>query len=451
MPLQERKGRLRQALARGPTAARDAAAQLDISQSSFSRLVEQCRDDVLIAGRGRSTRYMARRDILDLGSALPVYEIAEDGSSRRLAILHAVLPGGFYFESLVSDTEGGHFDDLPYFLNDLRPSGFLGRLIAHRHAELNLPADIDLWTANHALSYIARHGWNLPGNVIVGEDAFSMHLVQARSASDVVDAAARTARYPELAEQVMSWGVPGSSAAGEQPKFLLSGTPGPRGLLVKFSPIVADATSTRIADLLVAEHLALQHLRTSGQAAARTEIIHAGGRVFLEVGRFDRFPGGGRRGLISMASLDAHFAGSSGGWGDAAAALHRRGIIDDSALSQVRWLSLFGRLIGNTDMHGGNVSFFTRGIRVSGLAPAYDMSPAMYAPTQGHLRTPSFEVGVPQAADAPLWATARAAAEQVWAEISSDSRISAEFRAVASANGQAVARARSIDRLLPSG
>jgi len=120
-------------------------------------------------------------------------------------------------------------------------------------------------------------------------------------------------------------------------------------------------------------------------------------------------------------------------------------------LSDVRWLNLFGRLIGNTDMHGGNLSFFTRGTRVFGLAPAYDMSPAMYAPTQGYLRTPSFHVPVPDATDAALWMSARVAAEEAWSRISAHPLISPEFRAIAKANADALACAGDIERLLPSG
>jgi hypothetical protein len=444
-----RKGELRAFLARGPATAADAAAHLGIDQSSFSRLVKECQSDVLVVGRARSTRYMARREVFDLGRELPVYEIAEDGGARQLGALHPVLPGAFYFESMVEDADSGHFDDLPYFTHDLRPSGFLGRLVPRRHPELSLPSDIQLWTGNQTLLYIARHGWNLPGNLIVGDEAFRMHLVQAANPSDVVGAEERAARYPELADNVMSWGVPGSSAGGEQPKFLLTGTPGPRALLVKFSPPVRDATSARIADLLVAEHVVLQHLRACGRHAAHSEIIQAGDRVFLEVERFDRLAGGGRRGLISLAALDAEFVGSFASWVGTATELRRQGVIQEAALLEIRWLSLFGRLIGNTDMHGGNLSFFTRGTRLTGLAPVYDMSPAMYAPTQGHLRTPSFGVPMPEAADTPLWSTARAAAQEAWSQIAAHPLISTEFRALAKTNAEAVSAARGIERLLP--
>jgi hypothetical protein len=446
-----RQAELRAFLARGPSNAVDAAAHLGIHQSAFSRLVQESRSQLLIVGRARATRYMARRQVFDLGDAFPIYEVSEDGGARRLGILHAVLPHAFYFESLVEDAHPGHFEDLPYFTHDLRPAGFLGRLVPRRLAGLNLPGDIQLWTADQTLSYLCQHGWNLPGNLIVGEEAFRTHLAQAAQPSDVVHPHERSVRYPELAEAVMSWGVPGSSAGGEQPKFLRSDPDGARALLVKFSPPVADATSARIADLLVAEHLALAHLRSAGRPAAHTELVQAGGRLFLEVERFDRMAGGGRRGLISLFALDAQFVGSFAGWVPAARALQRQGVIDAAAVDEVRWLSLFGRLIANTDMHEGNLSFFARGTRITDLAPAYDMSPALYAPTQGHLRTPPFQVPIPDPADGALWPSARAAAEQVWRAVATHPLVSPEFRAVARDNERTVAAAGALERRLPAG
>jgi hypothetical protein len=251
-----------------------------------------------------------------------------------------------------------------------------------------------------------------------------------------------------MADNVMTWGNPGSSAGGEEPKFLLmrAGT----AALVKFSPPVRDATSRRLADLLIAEHLALECMRAAGHAAARSEILEAGERVFLESDRFDRTPGGGRRGLLSMLALDAEFVGHGASWSDSAAALHAQGRIDGGTLAEIRWRELFGQLIGNTDMHGGNLSFFTRGTRILGLAPAYDMGPALYAPSQGHLRNPPFRPPTPAPADAPIWDSACAAAYALWSQLSEHPRVSPEFRALAGDNAQHVAQARALGRLLPA-
>ena len=407
------------------------------------------RTDLLVIGRGRSTRYLARREVFDLGRSLPIFEIRKDGSARRLATLHAVLPRAFYVDALTGDIESRVFEDLPYFLADLRPAGFLGRLVPRRHPELNLPADVRHWTADQTLSYLARHGWNLPGNLIVGEDAFRKHLEQTAQPLDQVGDSDRATRYPELADNVLAWGTPGSSAGGEQPKFLLTRIPSETAALVKFSPPVRDTTSRRIADLLVSEHLALERIRLAGHEAPRTELIHAGGRVFLEVERFDRLAGGGRRGLITMEALDAEFVGHGTSWPDSAAALAEQGHLDAATVAEIRWRHSFGRLIANTDMHMANLSFFSSGTRVLGIAPTYDMGPALYAPTAGHMYELPLSVPTPDPYEASIWDSACAEAHGFWATVADHSDISAEFRAIARSNAEIVIRAKSISRLLP--
>ena len=436
--------------ANGPARAASLMSHFGISHASLSRLLASAGHEVLSVGRARATRYLASREILDVGRSVPVFEVLEDGTSRRMGALHGVLPGSsFYFETLADDAESGLYDDLPYFLDDLRPSGFLGRLVPRQHPELQLPADVQLWTANQCLSYLSRYGWNPTGNLILGDAAFRLHLEHSLAPRDAVEAGARAHRYPELAEDVLSFGVPGSSAAGEQPKFLVSRAPGPVPVLVKFSPPVIDATSGRAADLLIAEHHALETMSATGRAAARSEVIQAGGRTFLEVERFDRLPGGGRRGLISLRALDLQFVGRSTSWTDTAVHLAARRILDEAAVTEIHRRQLFGRLVGNSDMHGGNLSFITRGTRLVELAPSYDMAPAIYAPAYGQLRDRPLEAPVPEAADAPHWGDACAAALQFWNRVSSDGRVSAPFRALASANAAVAERARDLQRLLP--
>lgn len=77
--------------------------------------------------------------------------------------------------------------------------------------------------------------------------------------------------------------------------------------------------------------------------------------------------------------------GGRGHWPDIAAKLARQRIIHERLLPHIAFLSAFGELIGNTDMHGGNLAFLTRGTRIEELAPAYDMLPMLYMPQQGHL------------------------------------------------------------------
>jgi hypothetical protein len=56
------------------------------------------------------------------------------------------------------------------------------------------------------------------------------------------------------------------------------------------------------------------------------------------------------------------------------------GIVHEEAIPAVDLLWAFGTLIGNTDMHGGNLSFLTEQGQPYQLAPAYDMAPMAFAP-----------------------------------------------------------------------
>ncbi|MBC7770901.1 MAG: HipA domain-containing protein, partial [Pyrinomonadaceae bacterium] len=280
---------------------------------------------------------------------------------------------------MTHDVDSGFFGDLPYFLHDLRPSGFLGRLIPRRHPELGLPENIQLWTSNQCLSYITRYGWNLPGNFIVGDEAFRLYIENAKSGGKSTRLEDRPTYYANMADNVLTAGEPGSSAAGEQPKFIASREPGPIEVLVKFSPPLINSVAQRIADLLVAEHIAHRTIAAHGHSSVPSEIIASHNRLFLEMERFDRTPGGGRRGIMSLFPIDAEFVGSLRSWTDTARTLLAQQRISDPVYDEISWREFFGHLIANTDMHSGNLSFFTRGTRLLEVAPSYDMLPMLYA------------------------------------------------------------------------
>lgn len=123
----------RHLMVRGPTPAADLYRVLGISPATLSRLLSGHRVDVLTAGRGRATRYAARREVVGDARQLPLYEVSETGETTRLGALHPVHPNGFYLDG--GSALAGFYDGLPWFLDDLRPSGFLGRLLPTLHAE----------------------------------------------------------------------------------------------------------------------------------------------------------------------------------------------------------------------------------------------------------------------------------------------------------------------------
>ncbi len=207
--------------------------------------------------------------------------------------------------------------------------------------------------------------------------------------------------------------------------------------MVKFSGADGSPAVQRWADLLVSEHLALESAATlPGVEAAKSRIVTYEGRTFLEVERFDRHGMFGRSALNSLSTLDAALIGEgSTNWPQLAARFATAGLIapDDEARIQHLWW--FGRLIANTDMHTGNLSFRPQKLLL--LAPAYDMLPMLYAPLPGgEVPVRSFEPPLPLPPQKPVWAVACAAALRFWNHASQDARISKEFRDICASNAR---------------
>ncbi|MBI4425536.1 MAG: type II toxin-antitoxin system HipA family toxin YjjJ [Elusimicrobia bacterium] len=441
---------IRARLLAGPSSAAVIFNQLGISQPTFSRAVRKLKAELLIAGRASKTRYALRRMIDGAGARIPVFQIDENGGAARFGELHSIHSRGFFFQPTDRRGETGRFfPDLPYFIDDLRPSGFLGRLIPRRHPELEAPRDISAWTSDHCLRYLTRFGADLIGDLILGDAAFRLYLDEARQEPRETAKEARELEYPRRAREVLELGDPGSSAGGEQPKFSAVSGPGARPVLVKFSPKIANDVARRRADLLACEHLALETIRRAGLSAARSELLLGGDQAFLEVERFDRVPPRGRRGLISLAAFDAEHLGLGRDWSAAAARLLENGLISREVHDEIRWRELFGHLIANTDMHQSNLSFYFTEPSILGLAPAYDMLPMLYAPQNEQLVERAFKPGSPGPEDAPFWESVCAAAAAFWAAVAADSRVSPGFRAVAHENGEQVASLRRLGELLP--
>ena len=417
--------------ARGVSPAAELCGALGISQPSFSRLIRRM-PDVERIGAGRTTRWGLRRPIDDLPAALPVTRILPDRSTAHVATL-ILLANDQLVVRAPDGTGEALVEDLPWFLEDARPAGFLGRLVARRLEGLGFPDDPRRWSTRDTLRYLARYGGDLPGDLAVGDEA--LRLAYDRAGAGAIRPEDRPRRYPELAADLIAHGPVGSSAAGEQPKFLTirDDAAGPVPVLVKFSPPRTNPVAERVADLLVCEHLALACLADAGIPASTSHIVCGGERLFLEVERFDR-AGLGRRGVVSLATLDAEFTGVAADWVATTGALIRVGRLPASAEAPVRALHTFGLLIGNTDMHGGNLSFWlrddaigARGLVSDAVAPVYDMLPMAHAPRSGELIDP------PPALPPPLpdQALAHALALRFWEAVLSDERISAGFKAVA--------------------
>ena len=153
----------------------------------------------------------------------------------------------------------------------------------------------------------------------------------------------------------------------------------------------AGPVPERWRDLLLAEHFALETLRHAGIPAATSRVIDHQGQRFLEIERFDRIGPLGRRAILSLAALDAEFLGAgTAPWPELVQGLATDRHIQPDAAHDAARLWAYGTLIGNTDMHSGNLSFITDQGRPNTLAPAYDITPMAFPPaTAAACPTPS--------------------------------------------------------------
>ena len=372
-------------LAGGPLSARLLAEKLGVSQPTVSRAIAELGGDVVRLGAARSIQYALR----DSARGLPdiaVYQVGAEGLLTRLGALVPTRPAGFVM--MREDGVVAHSDGLPWWLLDMRPQGYIGRAFAARNAAaLGLPLRLTEWSDTDALRALLAYGHDVVGNLLLGDIARDRFL--ATPLPEPIAEAGKAAAYARLAQAAAGGEIPGSSAAGEQPKFMCYvQTPvGPRHVLVKFSERDEGPVTERWRDLLLAEHLALETLRDAGIAAATTRIVDSvdsGEQRFLEVERFDRVGSLGRRALVSLAALDAEFVGAgNSAWPAIVRRLADSRQVRAEATEVAEMLWAFGTLIGNTDMHSGNLSFFTEPGRPCAIAPAYDMVPMAFAPRSG--------------------------------------------------------------------
>jgi hypothetical protein len=443
--LEAARERLDAVLARQRGASAGELAQaLSVSVPTLHRLLREAGERVVAAGRARRTRHALRRPLRgDLG-ALPVYAIDEAGSIAPAAALSLVQPQGSLMTlppgwPVPAASADGWWDGLPYPLEDMRPLGFLGRAFARAcHAVLGVPQDPSEWSDDDTVHVLSRRGWNTVGNLIVGDAAGAIWLERKARPDEPLRPAALGRRYAQLAQEAITAGVPESSAAGEFPKFVAlrerSGSATPH-VLVKFSGAGASAAERRWADLLVCEHLALETMSEMPDIdAARSRIVQSAGRTFLEVERFDRHGAHGRSPLVSMETINAAFLGdATSDWTRLAARLAALRLLDARDAQRIELIWWFGRLIANTDMHLGNLSFHPRD-GIFALAPSYDMLPMLFAPLPGgEVPVRNFDPPLPLPAQRPAWRAACEAAVAFWRRATGDARISESFRPTARA------------------
>ena len=405
---------IRLLLGQGPIASRQIVEKTGISQPTISRALAALGGEVVRIGSGSSIRYALRDTSRGFASA-PIFRVSDEGVIRELGTLIPVRPDGFVM--VQADGVTLHSDALPWWLFDMRPQGYLGRAWAAAHAAgLGLPGNPERWGDTEVIRALLAHGHDAIGNLLIGELARDRFI--AMPAPFPAD---RATDYPALARAAASGEVPGSSAGGEQPKFCAYSERG--HVLVKFSAPDDNPVSERWRDLLLAEHLALSVL------GVEAEVFDFGGQRFLEVPRFDRVGQFGRVGVFSLRALDAEFVGDvSAPWPSLVSRLVADGHVHADAVAGSALLWAFGTLIGNTDMHAGNLSFVSRHGRPYQLAPAYDVLPMGFAPKSGGAIVDTLSpASLSASVDGETWRAALHLAERFFAMVSDCDGFSGSF------------------------
>lgn len=436
--------RLRALLKMQPLDAASLSQRLGISQPSVSRLLAQAGADVIRIGAARSTRYALARNIPGLPDELPIFMVAQDGSSTAFGQLR-LLQSDWYVFTPADGAAPQLILGLPFWLQDLRPQGFLGRLIPSMHPDLALPASIANWSDDDTLYFLARRGEEVIGNLVLGSETYRRLL--SATPIEAIAHENRASAYQACALASNQGDAPGSSAGGEQAKFtgLIERPDGRKQhVIVKYSPPCNSPAGQRWADLLHAEHLALQTLQAFGIASCHTEIVYCEQRVYLESIRFDRCGEHGRRAVVSMAGVDTLLGAIDQNWSDSTSLLHDHGWLSMEDWQRICLLDVFGALIGNSDRHPGNLSLYWQFGRKAepqfSLAPVYDMLPMFYRPNnQGEIIPREFSLKVLDKLRLTRLAQAWQMALVFWQAVLDESHISADFKAIAVAH-QAVLR-----------
>lgn len=423
-------------LRRGPQKSSALLSELGISQPTYSRLWSTIRDGVAL-GATRTRQYALRRYVHGVDAPIPVFRVSDAGRIAPIGRLE-VLEGGFYALTPVEGTSYELFQGVPFFIRDLRPQGFLGRMEPGKHADLDLPTDILRWTDEQVLKYISRRSENAVGDLILGNESYARYLAFLGLDEELAIPEEECAkRYPGMAEHSMQGESPGSSAGGEQPKFTAVIRRARVGasiehVIVKFSPRIDTPSGRRWADLLVCEHLALDVLSRNGIAAAKSSILEAGERIFLEVVRFDRVGLRGRRPMATFSALDGDLGMLDQTWSAVARELGRLGLLPEADIENVEILDLYGALIGNTDKHHGNIAVawtLDQGYR---LLDAYDMLPMYYRPNaHGEVIEREWTPALIGRLEFRHLPRCVGMAQEFWDQVLADSRISDNFKEVA--------------------
>jgi hypothetical protein len=423
----------------GPLSPSTLMIRLGISQPTLFRTVRDAPNEIIALGAARNRKLAALRNIRGLGTEIPVFLISVEGEIEHIGDLLSLYPSSFAFVLKASPLKPQLYPGLPFFLDDIRPQGFLGRAFNQNHPDLKLPPRLLDWNNDDILEAIVRRGEDLTGNILIGAQSFEKFQELAQNKPEIIDLSKTEVHYPRYAQLAIDGESAGSSAGGEHPKFCAirnDGNGNIKQVLVKFSPSGTTFTAHRWRDLLICESLALQTLRENHIDAAEGRIIEANGRTFLETIRFDRVGLNGRKGVLSLSALQNEWIGHTENWALSGKLLEKNKKISSENAKTIQKLECFGKLIANSDRHPGNLSFFWEPGEIKAtLAPVYDMLPMLYAPSIGGEDTGKiFTLPTYDHTLLDSWKSSLLMAIQYWEKVCEDSRLSSEFKNIAEKN-----------------
>ena len=456
------QSKLTSILYRGPSAILEIADKLQISTRSVLRIINGMNDSVCHAGKARRRKYALKHKIRGIEKDTPVYAIDKNGSISNIGFFNLVEPSGSLYDisefyPVDSESRDGWWQGLPYPIYDMQPQGFIGKYFARQvYESLKISQNPIEWSDEDIVFVLSRKFHDITGNMILGDQSIRLFQEELLQPLPSIPESETVASYIKLADHTNSFGFAGSSVAGEFPKFTAlreyhgSNTP---HVIVKFSGKADSETSQRWSDLLISEYYALQVAGTlPGIKASKCRILNGGGRTFFESERFDRHGRFGRSPLVTLGSISGHLVDTSlldqkvSDWRSQATALHRLKLLSSVEANNINILWWFGHLIANTDMHLGNLSFFPFPNKLS-MAPVYDILPMAYAPLAGG-ELPSIDIynyKLPIPSEKNNWIEASMKAILFWQNVSTDLRISRDFRAISTNNCNEIKRIQ--DRL----
>lgn len=409
----------------------DIQAALKISQPTVARALSDLDDEVFTFGSARSTRYAMGHPIGSLPAQQPIWMVDCNGMATRIGNLTFLAKSQIH---LGADGVDEIFyptakEPLPWLLSGMRPQGFLGRLLAQRMSTLVASTNPEAWSVEEVLLGVCQTH-DAPGALLVGNQ------ISTRPDSHVkISATAPGPDLDRLSLNVSKTLPAGSSAGGEQPKLLTFNDAG-ESFVVKFSAPRGTPFGDRWTDLLVCESIAAKTLSDMDIRAARSEIVQTESRTYLLSHRFDRVAAVGRRHVIPIGAAHCGFCkGSYSNWASTCYDLARQKRLTKNEADVTNAILMFGRLIGNSDMHSGNAGLFVEGASLQEmmkgsftLAPVYDMLPMRWKPDAmvGLTAYEPFEPDYSMASN-----EVRAAAQAFWSNVALHPQVSNELQKVA--------------------